>query len=136
MSDDTDSSPPRPLAHKRQAIVFWVLTGLVILGEGASGIANVVGAAKPVNGLLALGYPTYLTMILGPLKLAGVLALAIPRTPRLKEWAYAGFVFKFVGAIASHVLNGDSVEQIAPAVVVMALLVGSYVLRPADRRPW
>lgn len=119
-----------------RSIVFWILTGLVVAGEGASGVANLTGAAKPLDALVALGYPTYMLMILGPSKIAGVVALAIPGTPRLKEWAYAGFVFKFLGAIASHAFNGDGIALLAPPVVVLAILIGSYRLRPEDRRPW
>jgi hypothetical protein len=29
-------------------------------------------------------------------------ALLAPRLPRLKEWAYAGAVFNYTGAAASH----------------------------------
>jgi hypothetical protein len=32
---------------------------------------------------------------------AGGIALAAPKLPRLKEWAYAGFAFDLTGAAAS-----------------------------------
>jgi len=38
--------------------------------------------------------------------LAGVALLAM-RFPRLKEWAYAGLVFLYTGAIASRLAVGD-----------------------------
>src|SRR5215469_2245401 len=44
------------------------------------------------------GYPAYLLTILGVWKLLGVIALLVPRFPRLKEWAYAGFFFDLTGA--------------------------------------
>lgn len=113
---------------------YWILTGLIVLSQGASGIGDLAGAAPLVEAITALGYPVYLLKILGTAKLLGVIALAAPGFPRLKEWAYAGFVFDFLGAFASHLLNGDGPGLLAPPLVVLAILIGSYLLRPADRR--
>ncbi len=119
---------------KGRIIGFWVLTGIVVLTQGASGVMDLLGSAAVVDGIKLLGYPSYLLYILGPAKLAGVTVLAIPKMPRLKEWAYAGFTIDFLGAAASHTLNGDGVQLIAPALVLLAVLMGSYFLRPDDRR--
>lgn len=119
---------------KGRIIGFWILTGLVVLSQGASGIMDLMGAEAVASGVKLLGYPSYLLYILGPAKLAGVAVLAIPKMPRLKEWAYAGFAIDFVGAAASHALNGDGIQLIAPALVLFAVLMGSYFLRPDDRR--
>lgn len=76
-------------------------------------------------------------MIVGPAKVAGAVVLALPRLPRLprlKEWTYAGFAFSLVGAIASHIFNAASLAEVAPPIPVLAVLIGSYMLRPADRR--
>lgn len=118
----------------RQLIIFWVLTGVVVASQGISGFMDLSGAEPVAAGILALGYPTYLLFILGPAKLAGVLVIAAPGLPRLKEWAYAGFVIDFGGAFASHAFNGDGPALLAPPLVLMAVLLGSYWLRPASRR--
>jgi len=47
----------------------------------------------------------------------------------LREWAYAGFTFDLVGAIASHTLSGEPIAQAAPALFALALLVVSCSLR-------
>ena len=67
-------------------------------------------------------------------KLAGAIVLALPKLPRLKEWAYAGFAIDFLGAAASHGLNGDPIDKLFPPLVIFGLLMGSYFLRPDDRR--
>ena len=87
-----------------------------------------------VEGIKALGYPTYVLYILGVAKIAGIIVIAAPGLKRLKEWAYAGFVIDFIGAAASHALNGDTIAEIMPPIVVMGILLGSYVLRPDSRR--
>ena len=65
--------------------------------------------------------------------LAGV-ALLAPRFPRLKEWAYAGLVFTYTGAVASHVAVGDGVMTLVGPINFTALAVASRALRPSTRR--
>ena len=119
---------------KGKTIAFWILTGLVCVSQGASGVMDWIGHPEIIKGLTALGFPAYLAYILGTWKILGVVALAAPGFPRIKEWAYAGFFFDFTGAAASHLLNGDGPELFMPAMIATFILVGSYVLRPASRR--
>ena len=119
---------------KGMKIGFWILTGLLCLSQGASGVMDLVGAAPVKDGVLALGYPAYILYILGPWKLAGAIVIGAPGMAKYKEWAYAGFFFDFTGAALSHVMNGDGIDMIMPPLVLCAIMVGSYVLRPADRR--
>jgi hypothetical protein len=81
-----------------------------------------------------LGYPLYLLLILGAWKIAGAAVIAVPRFPRLKEWAYAGCFFNYSGASASHLLAGDGVGRWLPPLVFSAFVIVSWALRPADRR--
>ena len=81
-----------------------------------------------------LGYPVYLLTILGVWKILGVVAVLIPKYPVLKEWAYAGFFFAMSGAVISHIVSGDPVSQIFPALLLMVLTVVSWYFRPASRR--
>jgi DoxX-like family len=45
----------------------------------------------------------------------------------MKEWAYAGFSFDFLGATASHLITGDVAYALFPFVFFLLLLV-SYTL--------
>lgn len=131
-AEDEDETMTEP--SKNRTIAYWVLTALVLAGETNASFRMLTHNAGAVEGLAALGYPAYFLTILGSFKLAGVVTLALPNLPRLKEWAYAGFAFDFVGAAASHALNGDPFGKIALPLIVLASLAGSYLLRPADRR--
>ena len=122
------------IANKGKTVTFWLLTGLIVVSQGASGIADLLKVQGMVDGVTALGYPTYILTILGPFKILGALVLAIPGFPRLKEWAYAGFFFDFSGAFLSHVYNGDSIDLILPASIAVLVLLGSYFVRPESRR--
>ena len=115
-------------------IVFWIANGLIIVSEFASGVMDWMGAEPLVEGMKSLGYPLYVLKILGTCKLLGAIALAVPGLKRMKEWAYAGFVFDFLGAAASHALNGDGPAEIAPPIVLLAILLVSYFLCPKERK--
>jgi uncharacterized membrane protein YphA (DoxX/SURF4 family) len=74
-----------------------------------------------------LGYPPYLLLFVGIAKILGVLAVLIPGTGRLKEWAYAGLIFDLTGALYSHLSVGDPMTVWVFAVIGLVLVGGSYV---------
>lgn len=119
---------------KPKLIGYWICTALIVLGQGASGIADLVQPAPLLEVFSQTGLPTWFLYILGPWKIAGVICLAAPGLKRAKEWAYAGFFFDFTGAAAVHALAGQGIADIMPPLVICAILIGSYVLRPESRK--
>jgi hypothetical protein len=84
--------------------------------------------------LVHLGDPLYLLTIMGVAKVLAVAALLPPGLPRLKEWAYAGIVFVYLGAACSHFAVGDPVDKVmVPTVFAMTALL-SWATRPPARR--
>ncbi len=81
-----------------------------------------------------LGYPIYVLVILGAWKVPGAVALLIPGFPRLKEWAYAGALFNYTGAAASHLAVGDGIGEVGGLITLVVTLVASWALRPSSRR--
>ena len=118
---------------KARTITYWISTALVAAMMTLSAVMYLTRNPKMTAASARLGYPGYFPMILGVAKLLGVLALLAPRRGLLKEWAYAGFTFTFLGAFLSHLIAGDGAEAIAPLVSLLLLAV-SYFLRPPERR--
>jgi hypothetical protein len=87
-----------------------------------------------VEGIQHLGYPIYFLTILGIWKILGVIALLAPKSPLIKEWAYAGFFFTMSGAIFSHLAVGDPVKELFPSFLLLVLTVVSWYFRPASRK--
>jgi uncharacterized membrane protein YphA (DoxX/SURF4 family) len=113
---------------------FWVTT---VLGPTSFVIGGVLGIRQSpdvVAGVQHLGYPLYFATLLSVWKLLGAIVITAPRLPRLKEWAYAGFMFDLTGAAISHAAVGDQIGDILAPLVFLALVIASYVLRPASRR--
>jgi len=81
-----------------------------------------------------LGYPAYFMTILGVWYLLAGVALLAPRFPRLKEWAYAGLVFTYTGAVASHLAAGGGAETLIGPIGFTGLAFASWALRPPGRR--
>lgn len=123
-----------PTQSKGKTIAYWALTGLFAFSISGSGAMNLSRAPEVMEGIAHLGYPAYFPLILGTWKLLGAGALLAPGTPRLKEWATAGFTFALTGASLSHLLAGDPVSNAVAPLVLLSICLGSWALRPASRR--
>lgn len=112
---------------KKEKIIFWTATTLIALFEGLlPALTSQTELAK--EGIRHLGYPEYFGNALVVFKVLGVLALIIPQVPqRVKEWAYAGFVFDFIFASISHgAVDGVNGQTFFP-LVVLGVLAVSYM---------
>jgi hypothetical protein len=118
----------------KQMIGYWLATALFCLAMTGGGTLNLLRVEMQQEAMAHLGYPEYLMTILGVAKILGVIAVLIPGVPLLKEWAYAGFTFDLLGAAASHGFVGDPIVEIVTPLVVLAIAIASYCLRPPTRR--
>lgn len=118
-------------------VIYWVTTAIIAFVLLSGGAAYLTRPPAVVEGIVRLGYPLYLLTILGVWKVLGGLTLLVPRLPTLKEWAYAGVIFDFTGAAASHGFCGDygpyAFHLIVP-LLLAALAAASWLLRPPSRR--
>jgi uncharacterized membrane protein YphA (DoxX/SURF4 family) len=114
-------------------IAYWTTTTMIAALSLFAAYTYLSGSAQAVQGFAHVGYPQQLRIILGVAKLLGAIALLIPGVPKLKEWAYAGFTFAWICAFFAHYLAKDRPEAFMP-LVLLALLVVSYLTRPASRR--
>jgi uncharacterized membrane protein YphA (DoxX/SURF4 family) len=117
-----------------QTIAFWSCTLIIALELFAGSMWALFRIPFDREQMAHLGYPLYMLYILGGWKLAGGAAILFPRFPRLKEWAYAGALFDFSGAVASHLFVGDSPTNWAYPAILVALTLVSWALRPNGRR--
>jgi uncharacterized membrane protein YphA (DoxX/SURF4 family) len=125
-----------------KVIGYWATTAVAALDLLAGGLTDLthgrtaVVAGEPVTEVLKhLGYPAYLLTILAVWKLLGGIALLVPGFPRLKEWAYAGAFFLYMGAVASGMVFGrdDPGTFIWPPLVFAVITMASWALRPPNR---
>lgn len=111
---------------KRDRIIYLIATWGVALMMLMSSAMYLSQNPELMAGFKALGLPVYMVGILGVAKLLGAIALIIPKFDKVKEWAYAGFAFTFVGAVIAHLAT--STPFVGPLVFLIVLGV-SYFFR-------
>jgi hypothetical protein len=116
-----------------RTITYWATTAIVALGLLGS-LSYLTGSEQVVSGFAKAGYPQHLRIVLGIAKPAAAIVLLVPGLALLKEWAYAGVTFAWVMAFISASASGEPVQIRVLPLVLLALLVVSYVTRPATRR--
>jgi DoxX-like protein len=114
-------------------IAYWGSTGVVAVAL-LGALTYLTGSEQVVSGFAKSGYPQHLRIVLGIAKPAAAIVLLLPGLALLKEWAYAGVTFALVMAFIAAYAAGDGVQVWSLPPALLALLVVSYVTRPASRR--
>jgi hypothetical protein len=114
-------------------IAYWGSTAIVAVSL-LGALTYLTGSEQVVSGFARSGYPQHLRIVLGIAKPAAAIVLLLPGLRLLKEWAYAGVVFAWVMASIAAYSIGDGVQAWGMPLALLALLVVSYVTRPASRR--
>jgi uncharacterized membrane protein YphA (DoxX/SURF4 family) len=104
---------------------YWIFTVLCALPMLASGIGFSISVPFAIQGMAHLGYPLYIIRFLGVAKILGAVAILTGLSRRLKEWAYAGFVFDLIGAAYSHFQSGEGAKAPGP-LIILAFTLFSY----------
>jgi uncharacterized membrane protein YphA (DoxX/SURF4 family) len=133
-SDRRDLAPSSAASSRSRTIVYWITTVIIALEMAIGGVWDILLISYVRTVMEHLGYPIFFLVILGVWKIPCAVTLLAPRFPRLKEWAYAGAIFNYTGAVASHVAVGDGASQWAAPLVFAALTLASWALRPSSRR--
>ena len=116
-----------------KVIGYWVTVVLFCAAIGFGVFADLTQNPQIMEGMKKLGYPEYVAIILGIWKVAGVAALLLPDSGLVKEWAYAGFFFDLTGASASHLFVKDPMPEPIVPLILLAIGMALWYLRPASR---
>ena len=120
---------PKPIKSTFKLDAYWITTGLFALFMLVSAIGELTFSDEVVNSMTVLDIPSYFLGLLGFLKLLGLVAILVPGYPILKEWAYAGFVFDFIGALyALAVVQPPFISDYIAAPAALMLCITSYVM--------
>jgi hypothetical protein len=135
---DTLTKPPaiasRSGSTRWRSAGYWLATVLVVAELGLGGIWDIARLPSVRDLVTHLGYPSYFLVLLGSWKVLGAVALLVPRRALLKEWAYAGALFTYTGAIVSHLTTGYALGEVPVLAALTALTALSWALRPPSRR--
>ena len=93
-----------------------LLTALMLMSAGM----YVFNHDEMAANFLSLGFPDYLLYPLASAKILGLIALWFSKSNALKQWAYAGFFFNALLALAAHLGVGDG--EFSGAVMALFLI--------------
>lgn len=119
------SSGMKPKTVKNLYWGFTIFFGLLMLMDGIGGVTR---QQDGQDALKHLGYPIYALTIFGVAKLLGTVAIVQNKFKTIKEWAYAGFTFNFLGAFASRAFVGDSMGMVIAPLIALAIMFIPYFL--------
>lgn len=114
-------------------IAYWSSTAIVAVAL-LGALTYLTGSEQVVSGFAKAGYPQHLRIVLGIVKPVAAIVLLLPGLPLLKEWAYAGVTFAWIMAFISAYTGGEGAQVWIAPPVLLALLLVSYLTRPASRR--
>ena len=117
-------------------VIYITSTAILVLELLTGAFMDLAHFPLVVQDVRSIGYPTYVSYIVGVWKILAVGALLSRRLPRLREWAYAGIFFEMSGAVASHVLAGDSIGKFAAPLAFTFLTLVSWWFQPDREAPW
>ncbi len=116
-----------------RTIAYWISTAIVAVML-LFALIYLTGNEQVVSGFTKSGYPQHLRIVLGIAKPIAGIVLLLPGLALLKEWAYVGAAFTWAMAAIAAYAAGDGVHVWGMAMALLALLIVSYVTRPASRR--
>lgn len=117
-----------------QKIIYWTTTVLLAVFMTTGGVVQIVQPDWNIEPLRHLSYPLFFFCILGSWKILASIAILLPGSPLLKEWAYAGLFFAMTGAFITHLALGDPVVESVSPLVFTLFIVLSWYLRPSGRK--
>ncbi len=118
----------KALKPKTLKTLYWTINIIFSLLMLADGIAGFFYTQQGAEAMSTLGYPMYLSKIVGTAKILGAIALLQPKWKTIKEWAYSGFTVCFIGASASWAFSGGPFFAVAMPWIALAILFLDYFL--------
>lgn len=103
-------------------MALQALLALVFLAAAAANLAG-----EMTLPLQLMGFPDYLTTILGVAYPIAVVCMYQNKILFLQEWAWGGLFISLVGAAGAHMYTGLSTA--APAMALQVLLITAYLLK-------
>ena len=98
-------------SSKGRVIAAWVLVVVFAVLFLLAAAGKLTGAATPM--FEGWGYPAWFALLIGVAELAGAVGLLVPKTTR---WAILGLAVVMLGAVFTHVGNGEGAQVLRPLI--------------------
>lgn len=108
----------RESAAEKRPIWLWTLAGVLALVFLAAGGSKLAGLPENAENFARWGYPGWFMYLTGTIEVSSAVALLIRRVTGSGALALSATM---LGAIATHLLNGEGGAAVVPLVLLVAL---------------
>lgn len=120
---------PQSNASRGTWIAMRVLTALMTFIWICFGLNWFRRSPEVMDAMNHLGFPLYMTFVIGLTHVLGGLGLLIPNRPKLSQWVFAGLTYDLILAAISHIASHDAFSNALHPIVLIVFLGILYVLR-------
>ena len=105
-------------SNRARTIISWVLAAVLAVFFGLASLGKLTGAQTEM--FEGWGYPGWFALLIGVAELAGAVGLLIPKTTK---WAIYGLTAVMIGAVFTHLTNGEAAQLARPLIPTMCLWI-------------
>ncbi len=109
--------------NKTKQLIFRIALGLLTVLMLFSASMYFFNTEMIRGAFTSLGYPTYIIYPLAVAKILGLIAIWTNKSKMLTEWAYAGFLFDFILALAAHLSVADGGYALSAIAIALVFVV-------------
>lgn len=121
------TAPQTRTAPRWQTYAVYAVMALLTLGFLMSGGTKLAGQQMHVEGFIRWGYPIWFMYLTGLIEVVAAALLWPQRTRLIGALLLVGTM---LGAIATHVVNGEAAAAGAPAVLLLMAAFVAWSNRP------
>lgn len=129
----TASTLPQAVPHVNASRGTWitmrVLTVLMTFIWVFFGLNWFRRTPEVMDAMNHLGFPLYMTFVIGLTHILGGLGLLIPNRPKLSQWVFAGLTYDLILAAFSHIASHDAFTNALHPIVLIVVLAVLFFLR-------
>jgi uncharacterized membrane protein YphA (DoxX/SURF4 family) len=128
-----NTAKSQALRPKTRSIVTWTLSVLLAAMFLLSGSGKLANAATSYGNtwdeqFVAWGYPAWFRLVVGAGEVLGAIALLVPRVRFIGAAVLTGLM---LGAVPTHLLNGEGFAATVPLVLGVLTFTVAALTRPA-----
>jgi len=112
-----------------RSVISWVIQILLAVFFILSASGKLIGRPQWIELFRHWGFPDKFYLVVGVLELLGAIGLLIPRMAR---YAATGLIVLMIGAIATHLINGEGLQVLRPLIFIVFLALVFYLRRPRN----
>ena len=112
---------------KVKKVIAWGLQIFLAVAYLLAASGKLLSRSQVIEMFSAWGFPDRFYFVIGVFEIFGAIGLLIPRT---SSYAATGLIILMIGAVLTHLVNGEGWQALRPIVFILLLAVVLLIRRP------